>query len=193
MTDEMIGVFTFLPEYYHPDVFLEIQVKPEDLLKNEKKERELSEFIANYYAAKRVNAYEFRRNEIIFISLLKINDVLLNNAARYSLHKNADIQISILEDNRIIRIDIENRLGEEEYNTFKEKMRELVTEFDQTKHLEITNPYVPKADENSLKYLLKNFSVKLGTRFFRPADDIYAVTVRAYFFVEDAILNHHSR
>lgn len=174
-----------------PDSNVEIRITPLDLVTYWKRVGILADFVAGFYS------YSFLPPELaakditstpVFTSISTVFNELVENAAKYSVDKQAQIKINLNQYGSLFKMQVENSTSSESAQAFRETMEKIFSADD------LDELYFQKLEENSnhpngqsgigLMMVLKDYPVRMGIRI-RDEGGFAHVLTEVYYSTED--------
>jgi hypothetical protein len=186
IAERLYGQFDYVPEELVPEAHLEISVNSIDLKTRWQRCGLLSDLVAGYVSA----AYPdegFGYQSPVFNSISTVFQELIENAAKFSRHREAVIRIRIKHYDRILKLEVQNDATPAFGQKFESHLKTLFTATDlDTLQVNILESQVDARGQSGigLLMLLKDYPVKLGVMFMRSGAERDIVTVRAYYRIE---------
>ncbi len=186
MEDIVIGDYDAIAETLPAEGFLQLIVKPIDMVTYWRRCGSLSNFVANFYR----NPYNVDALDENLIST--IFNELIENAAKYSTKRDSDIYIEVKMYNTILKMQVQNVCNQKNFEALKKSMGKLLDS-----DYNLDDLYMKRmmekssADKDSgigLLMLLKDFPVKVGVKLSSSEDGSYQVCVQAYYFLRESVL-----
>jgi hypothetical protein len=182
MEDIILGDYDAILDEMPAEGFLQMTVKPIDMVTYWRRCGAVANFVANFYRnPHNVDALDENLISTIF-------NELLENAAKYSTKRDSDINITIKLYNTILKMQVQNICNQKNFELLKKSMTKLLNEVD------LEEFYIKRMMEKSavdkdsgigLLILLKDFPVKVGIKMSALADGTYQVTVQGYYFLRE--------
>lgn len=171
-----------------PNSIIEIHLKPLDLMRYWRRIGILSDFIGYFYGFSFLpniptESIDSKNSEIVN-SISTVFNELLENAAKYSYDKKADIEISLIHRGKTIEILVRNKTNESNVISYEASLKEIFS----TKDLE--KLYIEKLETNEndqhrsgigLIMVLKDYPVEMEVSFETEGEDTI-ITSRVIYF-----------
>jgi hypothetical protein len=184
--ERLYGEFDYVPEELIPEAHLEMSVNSIDLKTRWQRCGLLSDLVAGYISA----AYPdegFGYQSPVFNAVSTVFQELIENAAKFSRHREAIIRIRIKHYDRILKLEVQNDATTAYGQKFEAHLKTLFTSPDldalQVNILE-NRGQTEIQSGLGLLMLLKDYPVKLGVMFVRGGGERDIITVRAYYRIE---------
>lgn len=173
-----------------PDSRIEILLKPLDLMAHWRRIGILSDFIGYFYGFSFLpnlptDSPEMRNSEIVN-SISTVFNELLENAAKYSFDKKADIDIHLIHRGRAFEMLVRNRTNDDHVKAYEESLNEIFSSNN------LDELYVSKLELNEndphhsgigLIMVLKDYPVEMEV-VLETAGSITTITSRILYFTE---------
>jgi hypothetical protein len=186
MAERLYGDFEYIPEERSPDAHLELGVNSFDLRTVWQRCGLLSNLVAGYISSAYFDEGKGYNSEI-FSSISTIFQELIENAAKFSMHRDAVIRIRVKHYERVTRIEVQNDSSTVHSQKFEAHLKVLFTAPD-LDDLQVSILESRSRDQLEsgigLLMLLKDYPVRLGVRFASHGQDHDVVTVRIYYRLE---------
>ncbi len=186
--ERLYGDFDYVPEDLVPEAHLELSVNSIDLKTRWQRCGLLSDLVAGYISA----AYPeggFGVTSPVFNSISTVFQELIENAAKFSRHREAVIRIRIKHYNRVLKLEVQNDATPGFGQKFEAHLKTLFTAQDldalQVSMIESRAQTNSNQSGIGLLMLLKDYPVKIGVMFMRTGPEREIITVRAYYRLED--------
>ncbi|MGE8721296.1 DUF6272 family protein [Leptospira terpstrae] len=171
-----------------PNSIIEIHLKPLDLMRYWRRIGILSDFIGYFYGFSFLpniptESIDMKNSEIVN-SISTVFNELLENAAKYSYDKKADIEISLIHRGKTFEILVRNKTNESNVTSYEASLKEIFS----TKDLE--KLYIEKLETNEndqhrsgigLIMVLKDYPVEMEVSFETEGEDTI-ITSRVIYF-----------
>ncbi|EMY62060.1 DUF6272 family protein [Leptospira terpstrae] len=171
-----------------PNSIIEIHLKPLDLMRYWRRIGILSDFIGYFYGFSFLpniptESIDMKNSEIVN-SISTVFNELLENAAKYSYDKKADIEISLIHRGKTFEILVRNKTNESNVTSYEASLKEIFS----TKNLE--KLYIEKLETNEndqhrsgigLIMVLKDYPVEMEVSFETEGEDTI-ITSRVIYF-----------
>lgn len=171
-----------------PNSIIEIHLKPLDLMRYWRRIGILSDFIGYFYGFSFLpniptESIDMKNSEIVNSISIVFNE-LLENAAKYSYDKKADIEISLIHRGKTFEILVRNKTNESNVSSYEASLKEIFS----TKDLE--KLYIEKLETNEndqhrsgigLIMVLKDYPVEMEVSFETEGEDTI-ITSRVIYF-----------
>lgn len=186
MAERLYGDFEYIPDERTPDAHLELSVNSFDLRTVWQRCGLLSNLVAGYISSAYFDEGKGYNSEI-FSSISTIFQELIENAAKFSRHREAVIRIRIKHYDRVLKLEVQNDATPAYGQKFESHLKTLFTAPDlDALQVNILETQVEAKGQSGLGLLmlLKDYPVKLGVMFVRSGAERDIVTVRAYYRIE---------
>jgi hypothetical protein len=186
ISERLYGEFDYVPEELVPEAHLEMSVNSIDLKTRWQRCGLLSDLVAGYISS----AYPdegFGYQSPVFNSISTVFQELIENAAKFSRHREAVIRIRIKHYDRILKLEVQNDATTAYGQKFEAHIKNLLMSPDlDALQVHILESQVEANGQSGLGLLmlLKDYPVKLGVMFVRAGAERDIVTVRAYYRIE---------
>ena len=185
--ERLYGDFDYVPEELIPEAHLELSMNSIDLKTRWQRCGIISDLVAGYISASYPEA-GFGYTSPVFNSISTVFQELIENAAKFSRHREAVVRIRIKHYNRVLKLEVQN----DATPTFGEKFEQHIKTLFATPDLDALQVHIlenrTQADSHQsglgLLMLLKDYPVKLGVMLVRSAPEREVITVRVYYHVE---------
>lgn len=171
-----------------PVSIIQIQLKPLDLMRHWRRIGIMSDFIGYFYGFSFLpnvpsESMDMKNSEIVN-SISTVFNELLENAAKYSYDKKADIEISLIHRGKTFEMLVRNKTNESIVNAYEASLKEIFSAKDLEKlyieKLE-TNENDPHRSGIGLIMVLKDYPVEMEVSFESEGDDTI-ITSRVIYF-----------
>lgn len=183
MAERLYGDYDFISGERIPDAHLELNVNSFDLRTCWQRCGLLSNFVAGYISSAYFDEGKGYNSEI-FSSISTIFQELIENAAKFSLHREASIRVRINHYERVTQIEVQNDSLTANSQRFEAHLKVLFTAPD----LDDLQVHILESRSRDnlesgigLLMLLKDYPIKLGVLFAPAGNELDQVTVRAYY------------
>lgn len=171
-----------------PDSIIQIHLKPLDLMRYWRRIGILSDFIGYFYGFSFLpnvptESMDIKNSDIVH-SISTVFNELLENAAKYSYDKKADIEISLIRRAKTFEMLVRNKTNESNVTAYEASLEEIFS----TKDLE--KLYLEKLENNEndplrsgigLIMVLKDYPVEMEVVFESEGEDTI-ITSRVIYF-----------
>jgi hypothetical protein len=172
-----------IPNDANPDSHVEIIITPLDLVTYWKRVGILADFVAAFYSYSFIPA-ELAGKDVsetpVFHSISTVFNEMVENAAKYSVDKKANIRINLNQYKEIFKMQVENKTSLESARNFARVMTEIFAAED------LDTLYFQKLEENSanptghsgigLMMILKDYPARMGIRIREEEDQAFVLT-----------------
>lgn len=171
-----------------PVSIIQIQLKPLDLMRYWRRIGIMSDFIGYFYGFSFLpnvpsESMDMKNSEIVN-SISTVFNELLENAAKYSYDKKADIEISLIHRGKTFEMLVRNKTNESNVSAYEASLKEIFSAKDLEKlyieKLE-TNENDPHRSGIGLIMVLKDYPVEMEVSFESEGDDTI-ITSRVIYF-----------
>ena len=183
MAERLFGDYDFITDERLPDAHIELNVSAFDLRTCWQRCGLLSNLVAGYISSAYFDEGKGYNSEI-FSSISTIFQELIENAAKFSLRREAQIRIRVKHYERVTMIDVQNDATPTSSQRFESHLRLLFTAPD----LDDLQVHIleSRSRENvesgiGLLMLLKDYPIKLGALIVPTANEQDEITVRVYY------------
>jgi hypothetical protein len=170
------------------DSHVQIIITPLDLVTFWKRVGTLADFVAGFYSYSFITPSESIKDiseTPVFHSISTVFNELIENAAKYSMDKKANIRIDLNQYGNLFRMQVENSTSLESARNFQRVMSDVFASND------LESLYFKKLEENStnpnaghsgigLMMILKDYPCRMGVRI-REHDDHAFVLTEVYY------------
>lgn len=186
--ERVYGDFDYVPEDLPAEAHLELSVNSIDLKTRWQRCGFISDLVAAYISA----AYPeegFSPTSPVFNSVSTVFQELIENAAKFSRHREAMIRVRIKHYNSVLKLEVQNDATPAFGQQFEGHLKTLFSgqDLEALQVSMIESRAVSNSNQSGigLLMLLTDYPVKLGVMFMRGASDREVVTVRAYYRLEE--------
>ncbi|TGL85474.1 ATP-binding protein [Leptospira congkakensis] len=173
-----------------PESKIQIHLKPLDLMRYWRRIGILSDFIGYFYGFSFLpnvpsESMDMKNSEIVN-SISTVFNELLENAAKYSYDKKADIEISLIHRGKTFEIFVSNKTNESNVTAYEASLKEIFA----AKNLE--SLYIEKLETNEndphrsgigLIMVLKDYPVEMEVSFESVGEET-TITSRVIYFTD---------
>jgi hypothetical protein len=177
------------------DSHVQIIITPLDLVTFWKRVGTLADFVAGFYSysfVKLDSSVKDISETPVFHSISTVFNELIENAAKYSMDKKANIRIDLNQFGTIFKMQVENSTSVESAENFKRVMSEVFASDD------VESLYFQKLEQNSadpssghsgigLMMILKDFPCKMGVRIREKDDGLAYVLTEVYYDTTESV------
>jgi hypothetical protein len=186
MAERLYGDFEYIPDERIPDAHLELRVNSFDLRTVWQRCGLLSNLVAGYISSAYFDE-GMGYNSEIFSSISTIFQELIENAAKFSMRRDAVIRVRVKHYERVTRLEVQNDSSMSHSHKFEAHLKVLFTAPD-LDDLQVSILESRSRDQLEsgigLLMLLKDYPVRLGVQFASNGQDQEVVTVRVYYRLE---------
>lgn len=169
---------------------IQIQLKPLDLMRHWRRIGIMSDFIGYFYGFSFLpdvpsDSMDMKNSEIVN-SISTVFNELLENAAKYSYDKKADIDISLIHRGKFFEILVQNQSTEQNVSAYETSLKEIFLANDlESLYLEKleTNENDPQHSGIGLIIVLKDYPVEMEVIFDSNGEET-TVTNRVIYFTD---------
>lgn len=186
MSDRLYGDFEYVPEARSPDAHIELSVNSFDLKTVWQRCGLLSNLVAGYISSAYFDEGKGYNSEI-FSSISTIFQELIENAAKFSLRREAPIRVRVNHYQRVTQIEVQNASLVANSRKFEAHLRVLFTAPD----LDDLQVHILESRSRDnlesgigLLMLLKDYPVKIGVKIASVAPDEELIAVRVFYHLE---------
>lgn len=171
-----------------PVSIIQIQLKPLDLMRYWRRIGIMSDFIGYFYGFSFLpnvpsESMDMKNSDIVN-SISTVFNELLENAAKYSYDKKADIEFSLIHRGKTFEMLVRNKTNESNVSAYEASLKEIFSAKDLEKlyieKLE-TNENDPHRSGIGLIMVLKDYPVEMEVSFESEGDDTI-ITSRVIYF-----------
>ncbi|TGK81492.1 ATP-binding protein [Leptospira noumeaensis] len=171
-----------------PESKIQIQLKPLDLMRYWRRIGILSDFIGYFYGFSFLpnvpsESMDMKNSEIVN-SISTVFNELLENAAKYSHDKKADIEISLIHRGKTFEIFVRNKTNVSNVNAYEASLKEIFSA-DNLENLYIekleTNENDPHHSGIGLLMVLKDYPVEMEVSFESEGEETIITSHVIYF------------
>ncbi|MGJ4731470.1 DUF6272 family protein [Leptospira levettii] len=173
-----------------PESIIEIHLKPLDLMRYWRRIGILSDFIGYFYGFSFLpnvptDSMDMKNSEIVN-SISTVFNELLENAAKYSYDKKADIEISLIHRGKSFEMLVRNKTNESNVSAYETSLKEIFSAKD------LEKLYFQKIESNDpdssrsgigLIMVLKDYPVKMEVTL-ETEGDFTIITSRIVYFTD---------
>ncbi|PJZ47263.1 DUF6272 family protein [Leptospira brenneri] len=171
-----------------PESKIQIHLKPLDLMRYWRRIGILSDFIGYFYGFSFLpnvpsESMDMKNSEIVN-SISTVFNELLENAAKYSYDKKADIEISLIHRGKTFEMFVQNKTNESNVNAYEASLKEIFS----AENLERLYIQKLEANENDphrsgigLIMVLKDYPVEMEVSFESQGEDAIITSHVIYF------------
>lgn len=185
MTAGQYGEYDFIPVGLIPEARVTLKLNPAELTAHWRRCSLISDCAAGYIASAFSSAAKLRQGDI-YNSVSTIMQELIENAAKFSLQRDAIIDIELLHFDRLVAFYVRNTTSASVAREFEKHIQALLTAHDlESMYVDILEK---RRDDESrsgigLLLLMKDHGLKLGVRFRPEAAERTTISVRAFYFL----------
>ncbi|MBM9592479.1 ATP-binding protein [Leptospira sp. 201903075] len=169
---------------------IQIQLKPLDLMRHWRRIGIMSDFIGYFYGFSFLpdipsDSMDMKNSDIVN-SISTVFNELLENAAKYSYDKKADIDISLIHRGKIFEILVQNQSNEQNVIAYETSLKEIFSTNDlESLYLEKleTNENDPQHSGIGLIIVLKDYPVEMEVIIESNGEET-TVTNRVIYFTD---------
>lgn len=169
---------------------IQIQLKPLDLMRHWRRIGIMSDFIGYFYGFSFLpdvpsDSMDMKNSDIVN-SISTVFNELLENAAKYSYDKKADIDISLIHRGKIFEILVQNQSNESNVTTYETSLKEIFSTNDlESLYLEKleTNENDPQHSGIGLIIVLKDYPMEMEVIIESNGEET-TVTNRVIYFTD---------
>lgn len=185
MIERIYGDFELIPEELTPESHFEFSVSPMDLLTHWQRCSLFSDLVAGFIAYAYHQSREMHTFHV-YSSISTIFQELIENAAKYSRHRETIIRVRVKHFNSVVRIEVQNDATPSNAEKFEEKVKTLLNADLEELHIQIVEDQARASSHSGLGLVLlaKDYPCTFGFSFRRMSDEREIVTVRAHYYVE---------
>jgi hypothetical protein len=185
MLERTYGDFEYVPEDLTPEANLEFSVTPIDLTAHWPRCGLLSDLVAGYIAYAYHESQEMYKFPI-YSSISMIFQELIENAAKYSHHRETIIRVRVKHFNSVVRLEVQNDATIAFGEKFEAYVERLLTSDLEEMHVQIVEDKALDRSQSGLGLvmLLKDYPIKFGAHFRRVGGEREIITVRAHYHLE---------
>ncbi|MCW7496683.1 ATP-binding protein [Leptospira levettii] len=173
-----------------PESIIEIHLKPLDLMRYWRRIGILSDFIGYFYGFSFLpnvptDSMDMKNSEIVN-SISTVFNELLENAAKYSYDKKADIEISLIHRGKSFEMLVRNKTNESNVSAYESSLKEIFSAKD------LEKLYFQKIESNDpdssrsgigLIMVLKDYPVEMEVTL-ETEGDFTIITSRIVYFTD---------
>ncbi|EMY70617.1 DUF6272 family protein [Leptospira vanthielii] len=171
-----------------PDSKIQIHLKPVDLMRYWRRIGIMSDFIGYFYGFSFLpnvptESMDMKNSDIVN-SISTVFNELLENAAKYSYDKKADIEISLIHRGKTFEMLVRNKTNESNVTAYEASLKEIFSAKD------LERLYIEKLETNEddphhsgigLIMVLKDYPVEMEVSFESEGEDTF-ITSRVIYF-----------
>ncbi|ABZ95414.1 ATP-binding protein [Leptospira biflexa] len=176
-----------------PESIIEIHLKPLDLMRYWRRIGVLSDFIGYFYGFSFLpnvptDSMDMKNSEIVN-SISTVFNELLENAAKYSYDKKADIEISLIHRGQSFEMLVRNKTNESNVSAYEASLKEIFSAKD------LEQLYFQKIESNDpnsnrsgigLIMVLKDYPVEMEV-ILESEEDHTIITSRIIYFTDESL------
>lgn len=178
-----IGEYNLIPESLPAEGDVSIKVRPIDLIAYWRRCGVMADFAASFYAYSQERPKEHEN------SISTIFNELIENATKYSVKRNGEVDIHMKLYNTVLKIQVENYTSESQFNGFQKELTKLIESEDLDELYFDTLAKKTEGDSGSgigLILLVKDYNLKIGAQFHHLEEKgLYKVIIQAYYYIEN--------
>ncbi|TGM46139.1 DUF6272 family protein [Leptospira vanthielii] len=171
-----------------PDSKIQIHLKPVDLMRYWRRIGIMSDFIGYFYGFSFLpnvptESMDMKNSDIVN-SISTVFNELLENAAKYSYDKKADIEISLIHRGKTFEMLVRNKTNESNVTAYEASLKEIFSAKDlESLYIEKleTNENDPHHSGIGLIMVLKDYPVEMEVSFESEGEDTF-ITSRVIYF-----------
>ncbi|TGL38942.1 DUF6272 family protein [Leptospira perdikensis] len=171
-----------------PDSKIQIQLTPLDLMRHWRRIGIMSDFIGYFYGFSFLpnvptDSMEMKNSNIVS-SISTVFNELLENAAKYSYDKKADIDISLIHRGKTIEMFVQNQTNEKNVTAYEASLKDIFSANDlESLYLEKleTNENDPNRSGIGLIMILKDYPVEMEVNFESKGEETTITSHIIYF------------
>lgn len=185
MTERIYGDFEMIPEDLTPEAHFEMSVSPMDLMTHWQRCSLFSDLVAGFIAYAYHQSREMHTFHV-YSSISTIFQELIENAAKYSRHRETVIRVRVKHFNSVVRIELQNDATPGAAEKFEAAVKTLMSSDLEELHMQIVEDQARERNHSGLGLVLlaKDYPVTFGFSFRRVGDERDIVTVRAHYYLE---------
>ncbi|MGM0532392.1 MAG: slr1658 superfamily regulator [Bacteroidota bacterium] len=180
MKEQILGDYELTPDYLPAEGDLKLTVKPIDLITHWRRCGMIADFVAEYY--------ESGETEIDKNIVSTVFNELIENASKYSTKRDSEIHIEVKRYNRILKMQVSNISNQSYFESLINRLTHIIN----SKNLDelFYNEMLKKANgdkqsEIGLLIMIKDYQIKLGAKLAEKGEDLFEITVQAYYFIDN--------
>ncbi|TGK52959.1 DUF6272 family protein [Leptospira bouyouniensis] len=173
-----------------PESIIEIHLKPLDLMRYWRRIGILSDFIGYFYGFSFLpnvpsDSMDMKNSEIVN-SISTVFNELLENAAKYSYDKKADIEISLIHRGQSFEMLVRNKTNESNVSLYEASLKEIFSASDLEKlYFQKIESNDPNSNRSGIGLImvLKDYPVEMEVTLETERDDTI-ITSRIIYFTD---------
>lgn len=173
-----------------PESIIEIHLKPLDLMRYWRRIGILSDFIGYFYGFSFLpnvptDSMDMKNSEIVN-SISTVFNELLENAAKYSYDKKADIEISLIHRGKSFEMLVRNKTNESNVSAYESSLKEIFSAKDLEKlYFEKIESNDPNSNRSGIGLImvLKDYPVEMEVTLETEGDHTI-ITSRIIYFTD---------
>lgn len=180
MKEKVLGDYELTPDYLPAEGDLRFTVKPIDLITQWRRCGTIANFVAEYH--------ETGETEIDKNIVSTIFNELIENASKYSTKRDSEIQVEVKRYNKILKMQVSNTSNQSYFESLINRLTLIINSqnlddlfYDEMLKKESGD----KQSEIGLLLIFKDYQVKLGAKLVEKGEDLFDITVQAYYFIEN--------
>jgi hypothetical protein len=180
MKEKVLGDYELTPDYLPAEGDLRFTVKPIDLITHWRRCGTIANFVAEYH--------ETGETEIDKNIVSTIFNELIENASKYSTKRDSEIQVEVKRYNKILKMQVSNTSNQSYFESLIKRLTLIINSqnlddlfYDEMLKKESGD----KQSEIGLLLIFKDYQVKLGAKLVEKGEDLFDITVQAYYFIEN--------
>jgi hypothetical protein len=180
MKEKILGDYELTPDYLPAEGDLKFTVKPIDLITHWRRCGIIANFVAEYH--------ESGEKEIDKNIVSTIFNELIENASKYSTKRDSEIQIEVKRYNKILKMQVSNTSNQSYFESLINRLTLIINSqnlddlfYDEMLKKESGD----KQSEIGLLLIFKDYQVKLGAKLVEKDEDLFDITVQAYYFIDN--------
>lgn len=180
MKEKVLGDYELTPDYLPAEGDLRFTVKPIDLITHWRRCGTIANFVAEYH--------ETGETEIDKNIVSTIFNELIENASKYSTKRDSEIQVEVKRYNKILKMQVSNTSNQSYFESLINRLTLIINSqnlddlfYDEMLKKESGD----KQSEIGLLLIFKDYQVKLGAKLVEKGEDLFDITVQAYYFIEN--------
>jgi len=180
MKEKVLGDYELTPDYLPAEGDLKFTVKPIDLITHWRRCGIIANFVAEYH--------ESGETEIDKNIVSTVFNELIENASKYSTKRDSEIQIEVKRYNKILKMQVSNTSNQSYFESLINRLTLIINSqnLDDLFYNEMSKKASgDKQSEIGLLLIFKDYQVKLGAKLVEKGEDLFDITVQAYYFIDN--------
>lgn len=180
MEEQVLGDYELTPDYLPAEGDLKFTVKPIDLMTHWRRCGIIANFVAEYH---KTGETGIDKNIVSTV----FNE-LIENASKYSTKRDSEIQVEVKRYNRILKMQVSNTSNQSYFQSLMNRLSLIINSqnLDELFYDEMLKKASgDKQSEIGLLIMFKDYQIKLGAKLVKKGEDLFDITVQAYYFIDN--------